>query len=84
MGSRKKEGETRLRSLSKQCTPDVLYIHVHMNILGNGMKHIIQSHIRNDQVLQPVEPCLGGDEPRRRDEVEAAAVIQIAGIARTA
>jgi hypothetical protein len=55
-----------------------------MNRLGNGMKHVIQSHIRDDKVLQPVEPCLGGDEPRRRDEVEAAAVIQIAGIARTA
>jgi hypothetical protein len=31
-----------------------------------------KSQIRNDRVLQPVEPCLGRDEPRRRDEVEAA------------
>lgn len=35
-------------------------------------------------LLQPVEACLGGGEPRRRDEVEAAAVIQIAGTTRTA
>lgn len=36
-------------------------------------------------LLQCVETCLGGDEPRRRDEVEAAAaVIQIAVRTRTA
>jgi hypothetical protein len=47
------------------------------------MKHVIHAQTRNNTVMQPIQPCLGRDEPRRRVELEAA-VIQIAGIARTA
>jgi len=59
-------------------------LYVQLVRLGNGMKHVIQSRTWKTTLLQAVEACLGDDEPRRRDEVEAAAVIQIAGITRTA
>jgi hypothetical protein len=45
------------------------------------MKHVIHAQPQNNTAMQPIQPCLGRDEPRRRVELEAAAVIQIAGIA---
>jgi len=50
-------------------------MYVQIDRLGNGMKHVIQSQTWKTTLLQAVEACLGDDEPRRRDEVEAAALL---------